>query len=224
LGQVCWGSRRVLSRHTEELAILVVVEWTKDDGPTVWLVRHGESTWNALGLVQGHADGPTLTEEGLRQSAQAAEHFRARNVAAVYASDLERAQQTAACIAPVVGCSIQTVAALRERCFGSREGQPLTSLQVEESGISGGSVVDASARPEGGESLDQVYDRVGAFMEWLTDQSHTGDVILVTHGGTIRAIRAYCAGVPMVETAWEAVPNGSVWSIHHATATQASQC
>jgi 2,3-bisphosphoglycerate-dependent phosphoglycerate mutase len=206
------------------LAILVVVEWTNDDGPTVWLVRHGESTWNALGLVQGHADGPTLTEKGRLQSAQAAEHFRARGVVAVYASDLERAQQTASYIEPVVGRPVQTVAALRERCFGSREGHPLASLEAAESGIAGQRVVDASARPEGGESLDQVYDRVGAFMEWLSDQSHTGDVILVTHGGTIRAIRAYCAGVPMVDTMWDAVPNGSVWSIQHAAVAPASQC
>jgi probable phosphoglycerate mutase len=205
------------------LAILVVVEWTNDDGPTVWLVRHGESTWNALGLVQGHADGPTLTEEGCRQSAQAAGQFRARSVDAVYASDLERAQQTASFIGPVVGRPVQTVAALRERCFGIREGHPFASLEESESGISGQRVVDASARPEGGESLDQVYDRVRAFMEWLSDQSHTDDVILVTHGGTIRAIRAYCAGVPMVDTPWETVPNGSVWSIQHAAATQASQ-
>jgi len=206
------------------LAILVVVEWTNNDGPTVWLVRHGESTWNALGLVQGQAGGPTLTEKGRLQSAQAAEQFRDRAVNAVYASDLERAQQTASFFVSVVGRPIQTVVALRERCFGRQEGLPLASLQPGQSGISGQRVVDASARPEGGESLDQVYDRVGAFIEWLRGQSPTGDVILVTHGGAIRAIQAYCAGVPMVETAWEAVPNGSVWSIPHAMAAQTSKC
>jgi probable phosphoglycerate mutase len=197
------------------------MRWTNDDGPTVWLVRHGESTWNVLGLVQGHADGPTLTEKGCLQSAQAAKQFGARNVVAVYASDLERAQQTASFIAPVVGCAVQTTP---ERCFGSREGQPLASLEAAESGISGERVIDASRRPDGGESLDQVYDRVGAFMEWLSEQSHTGDVILVTHGGTIRAIRAYCAGVPMIDTAWKVVSNGSVWSIQPAEAVHAPQC
>jgi broad specificity phosphatase PhoE len=100
----------------------------------------------------------------------------------------------------------------------------LASLEAAESGISGERVIDASRRPDGGESLDQVYDRVGAFMEWLSEQSHTGDVILVTHGGTIRAIRAYCAGVPMIDTAWKVVSNGSVWSIQPAEAVHAPQC
>ena len=123
----------------------MVVDRTNDDGPIVWLVRHGESTWNALGLVQGHADGPTLTEKGRLQSAEAAEQLRDRRVEAVYASDLDRAQQTASFIGPAVGLSVQSVAALRERCFGGREGLPSASLPTAESGISGERVVDASA-------------------------------------------------------------------------------
>jgi probable phosphoglycerate mutase len=205
------------------LAILVVVNWT-DDGPTVWLVRHGESTWNVLQRVQGHADGPTLTEKGRAQAAQAAEQLRERPIAAVYASDLGRAQETASCIGAVVGRSVVSTPALRERCFGRQEGLPLTALGSELSGITNDRVVDTSARPEGGESLDQLYDRVGVFVEWLREQSHTGDVVLVTHGGTIRALRAYYSGRSMLHLAWDAVPNGSVWSIQQAGTVQPSRC
>jgi probable phosphoglycerate mutase len=190
----------------------------------MWLVRHGESTWNVLGLIQGHADGPTLTEKGRQQSVHAAEQFRDRGVAAVYASDLERAQQTAAFIGTTVGLPVQTDPALRERCFGRHEGLPFSSLDPAESGISGELVRDASARPEGGESLDQVRHRVGTFVEWLRDQPHNGDVVVVTHGGTIRALRAYCLGIAMVESTWDPVPNGSVWGIHLASIAQPSKC
>ncbi len=40
--------------------------------PALWLVRHGESTWNIAGLAQGHNDEAELTERGLRQAAEAA--------------------------------------------------------------------------------------------------------------------------------------------------------
>jgi 2,3-bisphosphoglycerate-dependent phosphoglycerate mutase len=200
-----------------------MVNWT-DDSPTVWLVRHGESTWNVRQLVQGHAEGPTLTEKGRQQSAQAAEQLRARPIAAVYASDLGRAQETASYVGAVVGRKITTTSALRERCFGRQEGLPLAELGSELSGISDDRVVDASARPEGGESLDQLHERVGVFVEWLREQSHAGDVVLVTHGGTIRALRAYYSGRSMLHMAWDAVPNGSVWSIQPAGTVQPSRC
>ncbi len=39
-------------------------------------MRHGESTWNDLGLIQGHAEGPVLTEHGRAQSRDAADGLR----------------------------------------------------------------------------------------------------------------------------------------------------
>jgi probable phosphoglycerate mutase len=199
------------------------VNWTNEHGPTIWLVRHGESTWNALGLVQGHAEGPTLTEKGRAQSVEAANRLRDGVLEAIYTSDLERAQQTAACIESALGLPVQCHDSLRERCFGVFEGGPLTSLDAVDSGIRDDRVVDASARPEGGESLDELYQRAGAFMDWLGDQGHVGDVAVVTHGGTIRALRAYCNGLPMQELDWDAVPNGSVWGVRQPAA-QPTKC
>jgi len=132
-------------------------------------------------------------------------------IEAIYASDLVRAQQTAAFVGTALGIPVRYDDALRERCFGSREGLPLSTLDPEHSGISGDRVVDASARPEGGESLDELYYRAGAFVESLLAQQHAGDVVVVTHGGTIRALRAYCSGRAMLGLAWDVVPNGSVW-------------
>jgi probable phosphoglycerate mutase len=174
------------------------------------MVRHGESTWNVLGLIQGHADGPTLTEKGRCQSAQVAEQFRRGRVGAIYSSDLDRARETAAFVGQALGLPVAVDAALRERSFGSFEGLPLGALDAEDSGIRGDHVVDATARPEGGESLDEVYERVGSFLERLAAEGHRGDVIVVSHGGAIRAMRAFCAGVPMSGTQWDVVANGSV--------------
>jgi probable phosphoglycerate mutase len=178
------------------------------------MVRHGESTWNVLGLIQGHADGPILTDKGRRQSAEVAEQFRHGRVGAIYSSDLVRAKETAAFVGEALGLSVTPDSALRERCFGCYEGLPLSALDAVDSGICGDQVVDASARPEGGESLDDVYARVGEFVFGLARERHRGDVILVSHGGAIRAMRAFCAGVPMAGTPWDVVPNGSVSPVH----------
>jgi len=200
------------------------VKWTNDENRTIWLVRHGESSWNALGLIQGHSEGPTLTEKGRQQSADAANGLRDGAVEAIYTSDLERAQETASFVGSALGLPVQCQPALRERSFGVFEGRPLTSLDSADSGIRDDRVVSASVRPDGGESLDDMYARVGAFVDWLGDQGHGGDVVVVTHGGTIRALRAYCAGVPMRELEWDAVPNGSVWGVRHPVASQPMKC
>jgi probable phosphoglycerate mutase len=196
------------------------VNWTIKENRTIWLVRHGESTWNALGLIQGHAEGPMLTEKGRQQSAEAADGLRDVAVEAIYTSDLERAQQTAAFVGSALGLPVQCQPALRERSFGVYEGCSLTSLDSADSGVRDDRVVSASVKPEGGESLDEVYARVGSFVDWLGGQGHMGDAVVVTHGGTIRTLRAYCAGVPMQELEWDAVPNGSVWGVRPPVVVQ----
>jgi probable phosphoglycerate mutase len=187
-----------------------------EHGRRVWLVRHGESTWNVRGLVQGQADGPELTAAGRAQSESVAAQLRGSAVTALYASDLWRARQTAEIIGSAWGLAVQCDPALRERCFGSREGFPLTALEEAESGIRGQRIVDIDARPHGGESLADVYRRAGRFIDWLEVQDHAGDVVVVGHGGSVRAIRAYCTGIPFGEVEWDQVPNGSVWCVQES--------
>jgi probable phosphoglycerate mutase len=183
------------------------------EGTSVWLVRHAESNWNALGLVQGQADQSTLTDHGRAQALQVAERFRDQGVVAVYASDLRRTRETAAPVAALLGLSVHTDPALRERCFGVFEGGPVSALCPEVTGISGHRVVDVHARPVGGESLDDVQQRVAPFVDWLEDEHYAGDVVVVAHGGSVRAVRNYCAGLAVEDMVWDAVANGSVWPV-----------
>lgn len=89
---------------------------------TLWLIRHGESTWNTLGVAQGHNDQAQLTSRGRRQAAEAAARFRGHRVRALYASDLRRALQTAAAFSGVLGLPVFADARLRERSLGVLEG------------------------------------------------------------------------------------------------------
>src|ERR1700733_12382305 len=93
-------------------------------GPAIWLVRHGESTWNVAGLAQGHNDLAELTDRGLGQASDAARQFRGRPIRAIYASNLRRARQTAAAFAAVLGLTVNVDARLRERSLGVLEGVP----------------------------------------------------------------------------------------------------
>ena len=90
----------------------------------LWLVRHGESTWNTLGLAQGHCDQAELTRLGQRQAWAVAAQLRDRPVRALYASDLRRALETAAPFAEVIGLSVNRDARLRERVLGVLEAPP----------------------------------------------------------------------------------------------------
>jgi broad specificity phosphatase PhoE len=176
----------------------------------LWLVRHGETTWNTMGWVQGHVDGARLTRKGRQQARRAADRLAEESVGAVYSSDLYRARRTAAFIADRSGCNVRTDKRLRERCFGLAEGVPSTELPSAVTGIQDGYVVDEYARAPGGESLRDVYLRCSAFLHYLVERPGDGDVIVVAHGGSIRMLRALVADTELEGLEWDAVPNASI--------------
>lgn len=177
---------------------------------TLWLVRHGESTWNVLGLAQGHRDDARLTERGVRQAKAVAAGFAGRRVRALYASDLLRARQSAACIADVLRLEVSLDARLRERCLGVLEGGPFPDVTPELSGLSCGRVADPDASPEGGESVRDLYLRAAAFADDLARKPAPGDVAVVAHGGTLRVLNAYLHGIPVEDMGWEPLENARV--------------
>ena len=180
--------------------------------PALWLVRHGESTWNVAGLAQGHNDLAELTERGLGQASDAAWEFRNRPIRAIYASDLRRARQTAAAFAAVLGLTVYADTRLRERSLGVLEGVPSTSIGPSVTGLDAGRVADPDARPAGGESVRDLYRRAAEFIDELAavDDEAAGDVLVVAHGGTVRVIEAYLRGVSADQMAWGPVGNTAV--------------
>ena len=185
------------------------------------LVRHGESTWNTLGLAQGHNDLAELTSRGLRQAAETAARFRGHPVRALYASDLRRALQTAAAFAGVLGLPVLPDSRLRERGLGVLEGTAAAAIDPALTGLAGGRVTDPDARPASGESVRDLYQRAAGFAEELAaaeaeDEDtggQAGDVVVVAHGGTLRVLEAYLTGVPVEQMAWPQLENARVLRI-----------
>jgi len=187
--------------------------------PALWLVRHGESTWNIAGVCQGHNDDAELTERGLRQAAEAAADFRGREIRAIYSSDLRRARQTAAAFAAALDLPVRTDARLRERSFGVLEGTPLATADPALTGVADGLVIDPDARPAGGESVRDFYLRAAAFADALAAElreardAPPGDVLAIAHGGTLRVLDAYLHGIPVDQMTWPPVSNATTLRI-----------
>lgn len=180
-------------------------------GPVLWLVRHGESTWNALGLAQGHCDRPRLTSRGIRQAHDAASQLRGRPIGAVYASDLQRAVATAAPLAAALGLDFTRDPRLRERGLGVLEGTKSVTVPAALSGVAGSRVIDPDTRPPDGESLRDLYWRVAGFADdLLPARQAPGEIAVVAHGGTLRVLTAYLRGVPVERMTWEPIGNGCI--------------
>lgn len=194
-------------------------------GPVLWLVRHGESTWNALGLAQGQSDQPQLTGRGALQARYVANQLRGLPIGTVYASDLQRAVATAAPLAAALRLHTTCDPRLRERSLGVLEGIRSVDVPTALSGVAGDRVIDPDARPPDGESLRDLYWRVAGFADDLLarcqpgpgepgpyqpEQGQPGEVAIVAHGGTLRVLRAYLRGVPVERLSWEPIGNGTV--------------
>jgi broad specificity phosphatase PhoE len=180
--------------------------------PSLVLVRHGETTWNAAGRVQGHSDEATLTDTGRLQARQLACRMGAREagpVRALYSSDLQRSRSTAEPLSARLRLPLRVDGRLRERRFGVVEGESLSAVTPDTTGISQGRVVDPDARPEGGESVRDLYLRTAGFLDDLLEGNEGGDVVVVSHGGTIRVALAYLDGIGVDQMSWHPVPNGA---------------
>ncbi len=147
------------------------------------LTRHGETDWNLEHRVQGHTDRP-LNATGLEQAHELADRLAAHPLAAVYSSDLVRARDTATIVADVHGLEVTFDPDLREKNFGSWEGLTDTEIQSRFPDAVRGRWGDR-------ETTGDVAERVIAAMNRIRDRHLAGPVLVVSHGGPIRAILDY---------------------------------
>lgn len=164
---------------------------------TLYLARHGESDWNVERRWQGNADRP-LTDLGRRQAGQLAERLASTPLDAVYSSDLLRARETAAAVARRQGLEVRTLAALREVDVGSWSG--LTREEVEERFPA----AFATWREGGhgwvdGEAYEVMAERVVTAVLEIAGSHPGGSVLVVAHGGPIRALHAVALGLDISE-------------------------
>jgi probable phosphoglycerate mutase len=144
-----------------------------------WFLRHGETDWNAKGLSQGSVDVP-LNSTGVEQARAAAALLRHQGIASLLSSPLSRARATAEVVAETLGLPITTDEALREVAFGVKEGHPMSAWFDR--------WVEGDFTPEGAEPFTALRRRAVATLNRVLE--HPAPVLVVSHGGLFRALRA----------------------------------
>jgi probable phosphoglycerate mutase len=148
------------------------------------LVRHGQTAANTGGIWHGSTDTP-LSDHGREQAARVAEGIRKRfRPDAIYASDLQRAHDTARAISAAVDVEIRLEPGLREYDLGSWEGRPYRELWDKED-LWGNMKKDPDFAPHGGESPRQVTDRLVGTLKAIAGKHPGQRVVCVAHGGAM---------------------------------------
>lgn len=164
----------------------------------LWLVRHGSTQWNSTHRLCGHSDIP-LSPTGRTQARWLARRLRHEPVRAIYSSDLSRARETAEAIVaqqsnPV---PIHYSAAWREINFGAWEGLTYATIAEQYPEQLAFFTEPEQHSPSGGESLTAMLQRVQAALLALLMQAEQGDIVLVAHGGPLRALLCQCLHMPL---------------------------
>ncbi len=193
---------------------------------TILLARHGESDWNREHRWQGHTDRP-LTELGRRQAAALAERLADVPLDAVYASDLARARDTALAVAERKQLRVVARPDLREVDVGSWSGK--TRADVERSDPEGiARWLEGATGWQGGETYEEMAARAVAAVGEIAAAHPGGRVLVVSHGGCVRAIHAHALELelhayrrsapvePNARLSAVAVENGSFRRLHLA--------
>lgn len=167
------------------------------DAARLCVVRHGETDWNAQGIMQGWTDVP-LNETGRNQSREVGERLAGARIGAVWSSPLQRSRETAEIIATVLGLPPPILhEGLKERSFGSVQGMHKTELarhnpallqQVHQR--------NPAAYFEGGEAMDEFADRVVSALLDIGARHGGEHVLVVTHGWVMDVITRHVAGLP----------------------------
>lgn len=176
----------------------------------VLLVRHGQTSWNALGKLQGHTD-ISLDDTGRDQARALAEQVRNSRIGSVWTSDLSRARETGEIVASALGLAAPRVeSGLRERRFGIFEG--LTRAECAERHPDHWTAWQAHTKePPGGEPVADAIARMGAALASVATATEIdGPILIVSHGGLMRLWLQELHGKQL-----PLIPNGSVHMLDH---------
>ncbi|PXW93842.1 phosphoglycerate mutase [Sphaerotilus hippei] len=160
-------------------------------------IRHGETAWNVDTRLQGQLDIP-LNDRGRWQAARLGAAMGEERLAALYASDLQRARDTALAVSGRTGLPVQQDEGLRERRFGCFQGQTVEEIAARHPGdVQRWRQRDPDFRPDGAETLREFHQRCVDTASRLA-QAHAGETIaLVAHGGVLDCLYRAATGMAL---------------------------
>ena len=163
----------------------------------IYLLRHGQTAWNADGnRYCGRTDLP-LTKLGIEQAQRVFEQLRDHVFAAVYSSPLQRAFTTAQIASG--GKEVITDRRLIEADFGNWESKSKEQFIKEDEELWNSWLADPAVTRAGrtGETAGEVIERVDDFFSSLISHHKTGNILVVAHNGVNRFYLAHKLGMPI---------------------------
>ena len=166
----------------------------------LFLLRHGQTEYNATGRMQGQLD-TELSAVGRKQADIAAQYLSRQHIGRIISSDLSRAKTTAQAVASKLGVPVEIDKRLRETNLGQWQGKSHAEVDGALPGARAQWRHDATWAPPGGETRLEVADRARAVVDEMMasweqwDDDHA--LLLVAHGGTIGALTSALLDVPV---------------------------
>lgn len=156
----------------------------------LYVIRHGQTDWNLAQRIQGMTD-VELNETGLTQAEEAKQKLKEYPIDVILCSPLKRARKTAEIINQEKKLDIICDSRLVERGYGEIEGKNFEALDLR-------AYFDLTLnlKTRGVEPIKTLMERVSSVLDEIKEKYKGKNVLLVTHGGTIRAINAYFNGIP----------------------------
>ncbi len=165
----------------------------------VYLIRHGRTNFNKLGIWQGSGVDSALDEEGLKQAHLFYQRYKNEGFDLVVHSSLLRSKQSVQAFVEE-GIPVVEKASINEISWGHHEGKPHTDASIKEyrSVVAAWSEERYDVSFKGGESANNLKERIDEFVEWLSNEEST-KVLVCSHGRAIRALLCIMKGEPLKE-------------------------
>jgi len=184
----------------------------------ILLIRHGETAWNRMRRMQGHID-IGLNDEGQRQARSLARALQAERPAAIYASDLQRARDTAQAVADIHQLPVHIEVALRERGYGAFEGlmyDEISHHHPEAFALwqSRDPHVRFPAGERDAETLEEFHQRSVDVITRIAQQHPDQRIVIVTHGGLLDCLYRAAHGLSITSPRDFSILNAAINRLH----------
>lgn len=165
----------------------------------IFIIRHGQTEWNALGKLQGRQD-IKLNEVGRKQAARTSKKIKNEKIDIIITSPLKRAKETAEIINEQFNVEIVEDDRLMERCYGDFEG--ITKADLKEKKIKHPELNDACNYMKNinifnMETIQDLCARIYECLDEITVKYQSKNVLIVTHGSASIPIKCYFMKYPL---------------------------
>jgi probable phosphoglycerate mutase len=164
----------------------------------IYIVRHGETEYNKLGLVQGSGVDASLNEKGWQQAKSFFDAYKHIKFDKIYTSALRRTHQTVHLFLKN-NIEWETLKGLNEISWGSKEGKVLTPADDQQhyAMLNGWKNGELHLKSDGGESPLEVQQRQKRALSYIMNQSKEQTILICMHGRAMKIFLSLMLGTDM---------------------------